>query len=36
MQTYTVKDLKTNFSEILKLVRSGEQVAIAYGKREKL
>jgi antitoxin (DNA-binding transcriptional repressor) of toxin-antitoxin stability system len=36
MQTYSVGNLKTNFSEILKLVRSGEQVAIAYGKKRKV
>jgi antitoxin (DNA-binding transcriptional repressor) of toxin-antitoxin stability system len=36
MHTYTVGDLKTNFSQILDLVRSGEQVAIAYGRKKKV
>lgn len=36
MRTYTVGDLKTNFSQILDLVRSGERVAIAYGKQKKV
>lgn len=36
MHTYTVGDLKTNFSEILDLVRAGERVAIAFGKKRKI
>ncbi len=36
MHTYTIGDLKTNFSHILELVRSGEKVAITYGKKRKV
>jgi antitoxin (DNA-binding transcriptional repressor) of toxin-antitoxin stability system len=36
MHTYTVGDLKTNFSHILDIVRSGERVAISYGKKRKI
>jgi antitoxin (DNA-binding transcriptional repressor) of toxin-antitoxin stability system len=36
MRTFTVGDFKSNFSEILKWVRSGEKVAIAYGKRKEI
>lgn len=36
MHTYTVGELKTNFSQILDLVRSGERVAIAYGKKRTI
>ena len=36
MRIYTVGDFKTNFSEILDRVRSGEEVAIAYGKRKEI
>lgn len=36
MQVYTVGDLKTNFSQILELVRSGEKIAIAYGKKKQV
>ena len=37
MQTLTIGELKTGFSEILKKVRSGQKVVISYGKkREKV
>jgi antitoxin (DNA-binding transcriptional repressor) of toxin-antitoxin stability system len=36
MRTYTVGDFKTNFSEILEGVRSGEKVAIAFGKKKEI
>jgi len=37
MQTLTIGELKTSFSEVLKKVRSGQKVVISYGKkREKV
>ncbi|HIJ58186.1 MAG TPA: type II toxin-antitoxin system Phd/YefM family antitoxin [Deltaproteobacteria bacterium] len=37
MQTLTVGELKTGFSEVLKKIRSGEEIVISYGKkREKV
>ena len=35
MQTVQVGQFKTNFSEILKKVSSGEEFVIEYGKRHK-
>ena len=37
MQTLTIGELKTGFSEVLKKIRSGEEIVISYGKkREKV
>ena len=37
MQTFTVGELKTNFSEVLKKIKSGQKIGISYGrKREKV
>ncbi len=37
MQTLTIGELKTSFSEVLKKIRSGEEIVISYGKkREKV
>ena len=36
METMTVGDFKTNFSEVLKKVLKGEEVAISYGKRKEI
>ncbi len=36
MKTLTVGALKTNFSEVLKAVQSGEEFAIAFGKRKEV
>jgi len=37
MQTLTVGELKTSFSEVLKKIRSGQKIVISYGKkREKV
>ena len=37
MQTLTVGELKTSFSEVLERIRSGQKFAISYGKkREKV
>ena len=37
MQTLTIGELKTGFSEVLKKIRSGEKIVISYGKkREKV
>ena len=37
MQTLTIGELKTRFSEVLKKIRSGEEIVISYGKkREKV
>jgi antitoxin (DNA-binding transcriptional repressor) of toxin-antitoxin stability system len=35
-RTFTIGDLKTNFSKILELVRSGEDVAIVFGKKKEI
>jgi prevent-host-death family protein len=37
MQTMTIGELKTKFSEVIKQVKSGQRVVISYGKkREKI
>ena len=37
MQTLTIGELKTGFSEVLKKVRNGQKIVISYGKkREKV
>ena len=37
MQTLTIGELKASFSEVLKKIRSGEEIVISYGKkREKV
>ena len=37
MQTFTIGELKTSFSEVLKKIRSGQKIVISYGKkREKV
>jgi antitoxin (DNA-binding transcriptional repressor) of toxin-antitoxin stability system len=36
METMTVGDFKTHFSEVLKKVLDGEEVAISYGKRKEI
>ena len=36
MKTYTVGDLKTNFSQILECVRAGEEIAIAFGQKKEI
>ncbi len=36
MQAISVGELKANFSEVLKKVQAGEEIAILYGKRKKI
>jgi len=37
MQTLTIGELKTSFSEVLKKIRNGQEIVISYGKkREKV
>ena len=37
MQTLTIGELKSSFSEVLKKIRSGQNIVISYGKkREKV
>ena len=36
MEAMTVGDFKANFSEVLKKVLNGEEVAISYGKRKEI
>jgi len=36
MRTFTIGELKTNFSEILEWVLSGEEVAIAFGRKKEI
>jgi len=37
MQTLTIGELKTSFSEVLKKIRNGEEIVVCYGKkREKV
>jgi antitoxin (DNA-binding transcriptional repressor) of toxin-antitoxin stability system len=36
MNAMTVGDFKANFSEVLKKVLNGEEVAISYGKRKEI
>lgn len=35
MKTFAVGDFKTHFSEMLELVRSGEEIIISYGKKKE-
>lgn len=35
MQTLTVGELKTSFSEVLEKIRNGEKIAISYGKKRE-
>lgn len=36
MRTFTVGEFKTKFSAILEMVRLGENVAIAFGKKQEI
>lgn len=36
MKTMTVGDLKTHFSQIIQEVQSGEEIAVAYGKKKEI
>ena len=36
MKTMTVGDLKSNFSEALKAVQNGEEIAVAFGKKREI
>ena len=36
MKTFTVGDFKTNFSEIIDWVKSGEEIAISYGRKKEI
>jgi antitoxin (DNA-binding transcriptional repressor) of toxin-antitoxin stability system len=36
MQAINVGELKANFSEVLKKVQAGEEIAILYGKKKKI
>jgi len=36
MEILSVGEFKANFSEVLKKVLSGEEVAISYGKKKKI
>jgi antitoxin (DNA-binding transcriptional repressor) of toxin-antitoxin stability system len=36
MKVMTVGEVKTHFSEVLKQVEAGEEVAIAYGKKKDI
>ena len=35
MKIYSVGEFKTHFSEIIDLVRSGEEIIISYGKKKE-
>lgn len=35
MKTFAVGDFKAHFSEMLELVRSGEEIIISYGKKKE-
>ena len=35
MQTLTIGELKGRFSEVLKKVRSGQEIIISYGKKKE-
>ncbi len=35
MQTLTIGELKTRFSEVLEKVRSGQKIVISYGKKKE-
>lgn len=36
MKTLTVGELKSRFSEVLKEVQSGEEIAVAFGKKKEI
>jgi antitoxin (DNA-binding transcriptional repressor) of toxin-antitoxin stability system len=36
MQTLSVGEFKANFSEVLKKVLAGEEIAISYGKKKEI
>lgn len=36
MRIFTVGELKTNFSKILEWVKTGEKVAIAFGRKKEI
>lgn len=36
MRTFTVGEFKTKFSAILEMVRLGENIAIAFGKKQEI
>ncbi|WP_020606371.1 type II toxin-antitoxin system Phd/YefM family antitoxin [Spirosoma spitsbergense] len=36
MQTITVGDLKSRFSEVLKQVQEGEEIAVAFGRKKEI
>ena len=36
METLTVGDFKANFSEVLKKVQNGEEIAISFGKKKEI
>lgn len=36
METMTVGDFKANFSEVLKKVQQGEEIAISFGKKKEI
>lgn len=36
MKTYSIGDFKANLSEILDMVREGEEIALTYGKKKEV
>ena len=36
MRTYSVGEFKAHFSDILEMVKSGENIAISFGKRKEI
>jgi antitoxin (DNA-binding transcriptional repressor) of toxin-antitoxin stability system len=36
MRTFTVREFKSNFSQILDSIRTGEEVAIAFGRKKEI
>ncbi len=36
MKTYSIGDFKANLSEILDMVRKGEEIALTYGKKKEV
>ena len=36
MKTITVGDLKSRFSEVLKEVQEGEEIAVAFGRKKEI
>ena len=36
MRTMTVGDLKAHFSEVIQDVKSGEEIAVAFGKKKEI